>query len=83
MRATALGGQFLSVRRRPDLLGFKPGAANSAEALLALKLVFALGPALAHLASAWLISGFSLDAASHANIRRQLDSRDAAAVPAE
>ena len=65
------------------LLGFKPGAANSAEALLALKLVFALGPALAHLASAWLISGFSLDAASHADIRRQLDSRDAAAVPAE
>lgn len=65
------------------LLGFKPGAANSAEALLALKLVFALGPALAHLASAWLISGFSLDAASHADIRRQLDGRDAAAVPAE
>ena len=33
--------------------------------------------------SAWLISGFSLDEAGHADIRRQLDSRDAAAVPAE
>ena len=65
------------------LLGFKPGAANAPEALLGLKLVFALGPAFAHLASAWLISGFSLDEAGHADIRRQLDSRDAAAVPAE
>ncbi|CAN7598003.1 MFS transporter [Phenylobacterium sp. LjRoot164] len=65
------------------LLGFKPGAVNAPEALLGLKLVFALGPALAHLASAWLISGFSLDAAGHADIRRQLDSRDAAVVPAE
>ena len=65
------------------LLGFKPGAVNAPEALLGLKLVFALGPAFAHLASAWLISGFSLDEAGHADIRRQLDSRDAAAVPAE
>ena len=65
------------------LLGFKPGAVNAPEALLGLKLVFALGPAFAHLASAWLIAGFSLDEAGHADIRRQLDSRDAAAVPAE
>ncbi|WGU40381.1 MULTISPECIES: MFS transporter [unclassified Phenylobacterium] len=65
------------------LLGFKPGAVNAPEALLGLKLAFALGPAFAHLASAWLIAGFSLDEAGHADIRRQLDSRDAAAVPAE
>ena len=65
------------------LLGFKPGAVNAPEALLGLKLVFALGPAFAHLASAWLIAGFSLDEAGHADIRRQLDRRDAAAVPAE
>lgn len=65
------------------LLGFKPGAANAPEALLGLKLVFALGPAFAHLASAWLIAGFTLDEAGHADIRRQLDRRDAAAVPAE
>ncbi len=67
-------------------LGFKPGAANGAEALLGLKLVFALGPALAHAASAWLIAGFSLDEQRHGDIRRQLDARDAAhplATPAE
>lgn len=65
------------------LLGFKPGAANTPEALLALKLVFALGPALAHLASAWLISGFSLDETRHADIRDQLERRDATLAPAE
>lgn len=65
-------------------LGFKPGPGNTPEALLALKLVFALGPALAHLISAGLIAGFPLDAARHAEIRRQLDLRDGAApVPAE
>ncbi|MES3029951.1 MAG: MFS transporter [Pseudomonadota bacterium] len=67
------------------LLGFKPGAANAPEALLALKLVFALGPAAAHLVSAWLISGFSLDEARHQDIRRQLAQRDAGPLvtPAE
>ncbi len=67
------------------LLGFKPGAVNTPEALLALKLVFALGPAAAHLASAWLISGFTLDEAGHQDIRRQLAQRDAGplATPAE
>lgn len=64
-------------------LGFKPGAVNTAEALFGLKLVFALGPAAAHLLSAWLISGFDLDEARHGDIRRQLDDRDAIGVPAE
>jgi GPH family glycoside/pentoside/hexuronide:cation symporter len=66
-------------------LGFKPGAANSAEALLGLKLVFALGPAIAHLASAFLNRGFTLDEAGHGEIRRQLDQRDLVrvATPAE
>jgi len=67
-------------------LGFKPGLVNSAEALLGLKLVFALGPAAAHAVSAWLISGFSLDEHSHGDIRRRLDERDGAlpiATPAE
>ncbi|ATQ42360.1 MFS transporter [Caulobacter mirabilis] len=62
-------------------LGFKPGATNGAEALLGLKLVFALGPALAHAASAWLIAGFSLDEQRHGDIRRQLDERDGLAGP--
>lgn len=65
-------------------LGFRPGPGNGPEALLALKLVFALGPALAHLISAALIAGFPLDAARHADIRRQLDLRDGASpLPAE
>lgn len=58
---------------------------NTPEALLALKVVFARGAAAAHLVSAWLISGFSLDEARHRDIRRQLAQRDAGplATPAE
>lgn len=59
------------------LLGFKPGVANTAEALLGLKLVFALGPALAHAASALLLAGFDLDEARHSQIRAALDDQDA------
>jgi GPH family glycoside/pentoside/hexuronide:cation symporter len=53
-------------------LGFRPGQANAPEALDGLKLVFALGPALAHLVSAALMAGFSLDARRHGEIRRAL-----------
>lgn len=60
--------------------GFDPAAArNGPEALHALLLVFALGPALAHLASAALLRGFTLDEAAHADVRRELD-RGAAIV---
>jgi len=65
-------------------LGFKPGVHNSADALLGLKLVFALGPALSHIVSALLIAGFPLDERRHAEIRRSLDARDGlASLPAE
>jgi glycoside/pentoside/hexuronide:cation symporter, GPH family len=64
-------------------LGFDPKAANTPEALTGLLLVFALGPALAHALSAWLIAGFPLDESCHAEIRRELDAREAALVPAE
>lgn len=64
-------------------LGFDPKAANSPEALQGLALVFALGPAIAHALSAWLIAGFPLDEARHAEIRRELDAREANLVPAE
>jgi Na+/melibiose symporter-like transporter len=69
-------------------LGFRPGQANTPEALEALKMVFALGPALAHLVSAVVMAGFSLDAVRHAEIRRALadTSRNSAErhlVPAE
>jgi Na+/melibiose symporter-like transporter len=70
-------------------LGFNPqSTANTPEALRGLLYVFALGPAIAHLISAWLIHGFPLDEAAHAQIRRALDERDNASssfspVPAE
>lgn len=69
--------------------GFDPqAAANTPEALKGLLYVFALGPAVAHLISAWLIHGFPLDEARHTEIRRALDERDSAPaslspVPAE
>ncbi|WP_334183509.1 MFS transporter [Novosphingobium sp.] len=68
--------------------GFDPKAAtNTPEALNALLLVFALGPALAHTLAAALVAGFPLDAGRHAEIRRQMQAREAvyaaAAVPAE
>ena len=65
-------------------LGFDPRTAtNSPQALHGLLAVFALGPAAAHLLSAWLIHGFPLDEAAHTEIRRALDERDHAALPAE
>jgi Na+/melibiose symporter-like transporter len=61
--------------------GFSPaaGAHNTPQALHALVLVFALGPALSHLVSAALLRGFPLDEAAHAAVRRELDRRAAAA----
>ncbi|MDO8409563.1 MAG: MFS transporter [Phenylobacterium sp.] len=64
------------------VLGFKPGAENTVEALLGLKLVFTLGPALAHAASALLIARFPLDESQHREIREALALR-ANAQPAE
>ncbi len=59
--------------------GFDPAAKhNSPEALHMLLLAFALGPAIAHALSAWLISRFPIDESAHAEIRRALDARDAA-----
>lgn len=52
--------------------GYVPGAANDAEAMHGLLLVFALGPALAHLVSALLVWNFPLDQRRHAQIRREL-----------
>lgn len=63
-------------------LGFKPGVQNTPEALLSLKLVFALGPALAHSFSALLLAGFDLDESRHREIRTALDAR-VAPLPAE
>lgn len=56
-------------------LGFHPGRTNTPFALETLKLVFALGPALAHVASAALMARFDLDEARHGEIRRALAAR--------
>jgi Na+/melibiose symporter-like transporter len=60
--------------------GFDPGAGahNTPEALRALVLVFALGPALAHLVSAALLRGFPLDERAHAVVGQELERRAAA-----
>ncbi|MEH3159482.1 MAG: MFS transporter [Sphingomonas taxi] len=63
-------------------LGFEPKGHSAPAALDALKYVFALGPALAHIVSAALIWRFPLDESRHADIRRALDAR-AAALPLE
>ncbi|WP_375196617.1 MFS transporter [Sphingobium sp.] len=60
--------------------GFSAGPGNAPEALEALKYVFALGPALAHIAAALIIRRFPLNEAAHAEIRRALHQRDATAA---
>jgi len=65
-------------------LGFDAkAAANPPAALDALLLVFALGPALAHALAAALVARFPITAERHLEIRRDLDRRDAAMLPAE
>ncbi|WP_343527055.1 MFS transporter [Sphingomonas sp.] len=63
-------------------LGFAPKGHSEPGALEALKYVFALGPAAAHIISAALIWHFPLDQTRHAAIRRALDTR-AAAIPVQ
>jgi Na+/melibiose symporter-like transporter len=59
-------------------LGFNPAGSNAPAALRNLAMVFAIGPALAHILAAWLLYGFPLDEASHDRIRRALAQRDTA-----
>lgn len=57
--------------------GFHPAAkTNTPAALHALALVFALGPAFAHVISAACIANFPIDEARHAEIRRLLDANE-------
>jgi Na+/melibiose symporter-like transporter len=67
------GSQFLLAA-----VGFnaKLGADNSPAAITVLAAMFAFGPALLALSAVWLISGYRLDAAAHAQIRRGLAERD-------
>ena len=57
-------------------LGFDPKGTNDATTLESLKYVFALGPAIAHLASAALIHGFTLDETRHREIRNALEQQE-------
>ena len=58
--------------------------ATRRRAFLTAAAAAALGPAAAHLISAPVIWGFPLDEARHADIRRQIEGREALAlVPAE
>lgn len=70
------GSQFLLAA-----VGFeaKLGEANSPLALITLSVMFTVGPGLLALMAVWAISGYRLDAAAHASIRRALAERDAAA----
>ena len=64
--------------------GFDPrGVVNPPQALQALILVFALGPALAHTLAAALVAGFPLDSRAHAEVRRKLAYQAPQLVPAE
>jgi Na+/melibiose symporter-like transporter len=58
-------------------LGFNPAGSNTPEALRGVAIVFAIGPALAHILAAWLVYGFPLDEAEHDRVRRALAARDA------
>lgn len=55
------------------------GAGNSRESLWTLAILYAIVPAFTGLLTAWVIRGYRLDSAAHAEIRRQLDERDATA----
>jgi MFS family permease len=54
----------------------KAGAANSEQALLTLSVIFAVVPALLAVCAILTLKGYRLDAASHAEVRRQLQDRD-------
>ena len=53
------------------------GAKNTAQAIHNLELVFLVGPVVFVMLGGACMIGYGLDAARHADIRRQLDERDA------
>lgn len=75
----AVGGSLFLLKQ----VGFDAelSGRNSPGALQTLALMFTLGPAALALIAAWLISGYRLDAAAHAEVRRQLDERDRSLEP--
>ena len=60
------------------LVGYdaKAGATNTPEQVLGLELAFIIGPIIFVMLAGACFFGYKLDAAAHAEIRRQLDERD-------
>jgi Na+/melibiose symporter-like transporter len=56
-----------------------PGAVNTPEATLAMKLVFVGGPSLGYLGAALLAWNYTLTEAKHKDIRDAIESRERAA----
>lgn len=65
------------------LFGFKPNAANTPEALAALRWIIAVGPAIGHALSAALMLRFPIDETKHAEIVRQLAAQGVVVEHAE
>ncbi len=63
-------------------IGFNPaeGATNTASALANLQVIYIFGPIFFVMLGGACVLGWRLDAARHADIRRELAARDAAAV---
>lgn len=59
------------------LFGFDTGGSNDARALMALVSIYALAPVVLKLGAIAVIWGHPITEARHAEIRRQLDARDA------
>ena len=66
-------------------LGYKAttGAVNTPEAIFSLEMAFIVGPIIFVMLGGACVIGWKLDAGKHADIRRQLEERDAlyAAAP--
>jgi Na+/melibiose symporter-like transporter len=78
--AVAIGISFPLLQR----LGYTPkeGAQNSPEAIQALGLIFAAGPIFFVLVGGACVLGWKMTAERHAQVRAELEARDAAAASA-
>ena len=67
-----------------DALGYNPkeGAVNTPATIHGLELTYLLGPIFFVMVGAACFIGYKLDHKRHAEIRRQLDARDALAAAA-
>lgn len=58
-------------------IGYRAAGGNSAEAIFGLELAYIIGPIVFVMLGGACVLGWKLDAAKHADIRAQLDRRDA------